>query len=83
MSDAAATTVWAPNTAPLPPKPWSGRGNKPKRVRREPGCQPVAVKTLALSLPPEAYRIVTWREGTNSELSSPRWMRNWQTRQST
>lgn len=65
-----ATTVWGPNTAPLPPKPWSGRGNRPKRLRREPGCQPVAVKTLALSLPPQAYRIVTWREGTNSELSS-------------
>lgn len=65
-----ATTVWGPNTAPLPPKPWSGRGNRPKRLRREPGCQPVVVKTLALTLPPEAYRIVTWREGANSELSS-------------
>lgn len=32
-----ATTVWAPGTAPLPPKPWAGRGIRPTRLRREPG----------------------------------------------
>jgi SRSO17 transposase len=65
-----ATTVWAPGTAPLPPKVWSGRGIRPTRLRREPGNEPVAVKTLSMALPPEAYSVVTWREGTNSELSS-------------
>ena len=65
-----ATTVWAPGVAPLPPKPWSGRGIRPTRLRREPGNKPVAVKALAQDLPPEAYRTVTWREGSGAELSS-------------
>jgi SRSO17 transposase len=65
-----ATTVWAPGTAPLPPKPWSGRGIRPTRLRREPGHEPVAVKALAMALPPQAYSPVTWREGTNTDLSS-------------
>lgn len=65
-----ATTVWAPGTAPLPPKPWSGRGLRPTRLRREPGHEPVSVKTLAITLPPEAYVTVTWRVGSNTDLSS-------------
>ena len=65
-----ATTVWAPGTAPLPPKAWTGRGIRPTKLRREPGNEPVAVKALALALPAKAWRTVTWREGSNSELSS-------------
>lgn len=65
-----ATTVWAPGTAPLPPKPWVGRGIRPTRLRREPGHEPIAVKALAMTLPPEAYGSVTWREGTNRNLTS-------------
>lgn len=65
-----ATTVWAPGTAPLPPKEWSGRGIRPTRLRRESGNEPVSVKALALSLPSQAYRTVTWREGSNARLSS-------------
>lgn len=65
-----ATTVWAPGTAPLPPKPWSGRGIRPTRLRREPGHEPVAVKALAMALPQEAYHRVSWREGSNTDLCS-------------
>ena len=65
-----ATTVWAPGTAPLPRKPWSGRGVRPTRLRREPGHEPISVKTLAITLPPKAYATVTWREGSNADLSS-------------
>jgi SRSO17 transposase len=65
-----ATTVWAPGTAPLPPKAWSGRGIRPTRLRREPGHEPVAVKALACGLTEKAWHTVTWREGTNTELSS-------------
>ena len=64
-----ATTVWAPSTAPLPPKAWVGRGVKPTKLRREPGNEPVSVKALAMGLPPQAWQTVTWREGTNAELS--------------
>ncbi|PWF48334.1 IS701 family transposase [Massilia glaciei] len=65
-----ATTVWAPGTAPLPPKAWSGRGIPPTRLRRETGNEPVSVKALAESLAPQDYRTVTWRECSNTELSS-------------
>lgn len=65
-----ATTVWAPGTAPLPPKPWSGHGTRPTKLRREPGNEPVAVKALSLTWPAKAWRTVTWREGSNSGLSS-------------
>ena len=64
-----ATTVWAPGTAPLAPKAWVGRGKKPTKLRREPGHEPVGVKALAMALAPQAWRTVTWREGTNDELS--------------
>ena len=63
------TTVWAPGTAPLPPKAWSGRGIRPTKLRRESGNEPVTVKALALALPSSAWRMVTWREGSNTELS--------------
>lgn len=64
------TTVWPPGTAPLPPKEWSGRGGRPKRVRRDPEHRPVSVKALALGLPEDAWQTVTWREGSADWLSS-------------
>jgi SRSO17 transposase len=64
------TKVWAPDSAPLPAKPWSGRGRQPTRLRRGPDNQPVTVKALALSLPASGWRKTTWREGTNTALSS-------------
>lgn len=47
-------TVWAPGTGLLPPKPWSGRGRPPKRLRRGSEHEPVAVEELALALPEQA-----------------------------
>jgi len=65
------TTVWAPGTGPLPPKPSvPGRGRPTKRLRRDAEHQPVKVKDLAFSLPPKAWRTITWREGTNEPLRS-------------
>jgi len=64
------TTVWAPGTAALPPKAWSGHGIRPTKLRRQPGNEPVSVKALAMALPENAWHKVTWREGTNTELSS-------------
>lgn len=63
------TTVWAPGTAPLPPKAWSGRGIRPTKLPREPGNEPMTVKALAMAVPLQAWSTVTWREGTNSDLS--------------
>jgi len=65
------TTVWSPGTGPLPPKPWTpGRGRPTKRLRRDAAHRPVKVKDLAFSLPPKAWRVITWREGTNVPLRS-------------
>jgi SRSO17 transposase len=64
------TSVWAPGTGPLPPLPWSGRGRRPTRLRRNAAHQPVTLKALALSLPAHTWRKVTWREGTQGKLSS-------------
>jgi SRSO17 transposase len=66
----ASTTVWAPGTRPLPPKPWSGKGRRPTRLRRDDDHQPVPVKDLALSLPASRWRSVTWRAGTTTPLPS-------------
>jgi len=66
----SGTSVWAPGTGPLPPAPWSGRGRRPSRLRRDAANQPVTLKALALSLPAQAWHSITWREGTNGELSS-------------
>src|SRR5690349_6455143 len=65
----SGTTVWAPGTGPLPPAPWSGRGRRPTRLRRDAANQPVTLKALALSLPAQDWRTVTWRAGTRGELS--------------
>lgn len=64
------TTVWPPGTGPLPPKPWSGRGRPPKRLRRDAEHWPVAVKALAFSLSKRAWRTIEWREGSADVLSS-------------
>jgi SRSO17 transposase len=65
------TTVWAPGTGPLPPKPYvPGRGRPTKQLRRDATHRPVKVKDLAFSLPPETWRTITWREGTNAPLRS-------------
>ena len=65
------TSVWAPGTKPLPPKPWSGRGGRPsKRLRRDATHRPISVKELALALPKRAWRTIKWREGAADWLSS-------------
>src|SRR5450755_3146796 len=63
-------SVWRPDAEPLPPKPWSGRGRPPSRIRRDREHAPVSAKKLAKGLPEDAWRIVAWREGSNETLSS-------------
>ena len=64
------TTVWMPGTGPLPPKQWLGRGQRPKRLRRDDKHRPISVEELALSLPKRSWRRIEWREGTSEPLSS-------------
>lgn len=66
----SSTTVWAPGAGPLPPKPWSGCGRPLKLMRRNRQHQPAAVKALAIGLPAQAWRPITWRQGTNEEVTS-------------
>ena len=47
----SSTSVWAPGTAPKPPKRWSGNGRPSKLIRRDAAHRPVSAKDLALSLP--------------------------------
>jgi len=42
----SSTSLRAPGSAPLPPKPWSGRGRPPTRVRRSPEQKPLAAEKL-------------------------------------
>ena len=57
------TSVWAPGTGPQRPKTWSGYGRPPKLLRRDSKHYPISVKKLALGLPSQAWRKITWREG--------------------
>jgi SRSO17 transposase len=64
------TGLWAPGTGPLLATPRPGRGRPPKRLRRDTDHQPLSAEELALGLPVDAWRSVTWREGTAGKLAS-------------
>ncbi len=63
-------TVWPPGEVPWPKKRRKGKGRPPTRLHRDAEHQPVSVKELALSLPDQAWKTVTWREGTKHKLKS-------------
>ena len=63
-------TVWRPGEVPRPQPRRKGRGRPPTRLYRDAEHQPVSVKELALSLPQQAWKTVTWREGTRHKLKS-------------
>jgi SRSO17 transposase len=66
----SSTTVWKEGEGPLPKKAWSGRGQPPKRLRRDAQHRPAAVLALAQGLRKKAWKNVTWREGTKHPLRS-------------
>ena len=66
----STTTVWAPGTSAKAPPAYSGRGRRPVRpVHDDDDHKPVSVEKLALQLPDDAWRKITWRQGTNERLS--------------
>jgi len=64
------TTVWIKGEGPLPPAPYCGRGKRPKRLRLDPEHPPIEVLELAIRLADSDWHMVSWREGTNEELTS-------------
>ncbi len=66
----SVTTVWAGGTGPVPPKANNKIGRPRTRWQRETGTKPLSAKGLAETLPPQRWRTVRWREGTNQPLSS-------------
>jgi SRSO17 transposase len=66
----SSVTVWEPGKGPLPPVPRKKMGRPPRLLRRDRDHQPVPVKQLALSLPSESWKTVTWRQGTRYKLRS-------------
>jgi SRSO17 transposase len=66
----SSLSVWAPGTEPLPPLPRKPTGRPPRLLRRDANHQPISAKELALGLPAEAWKTVSWRQGTRHKLSS-------------
>jgi SRSO17 transposase len=66
----AGTTAWPPGTGPLPPKPYGGRGQPPKVLRRDHEHQPKTLEAIALALPKSAWKTVSWREGSRGTMRS-------------
>ena len=64
--------VWPPGHEPLPPEPYSGRGNVPSRQRVGQAKQqrPQSVKEVAFELPAQQWQTLEWREGSNFTLRS-------------
>ena len=64
-------TIWPPGWAPLPPAPKKpGRGRGATSMKGNPECPAMRVDAFALTLPPEAWREETWREGTRGPMTS-------------
>lgn len=68
----SSTTVWSGGNGPLRPeqKKKRGQGRPATRLIRDPDQPPQSTKEVALSLPPDAWRTVSWRAGTNQMLRS-------------
>jgi len=64
-------TVWKPGEEPRPAPARQGSTGRPRKLlQRDATHQPVSVKELALSLPTEAWKKVTWRQGVKQKLQS-------------
>jgi SRSO17 transposase len=65
-------SVWKPGEGPTPPQPKQKgvRGRQLTRLKRVPDHPATSAKALALELPPQAWKQVRWREGSNSSLAS-------------
>ena len=70
MGVQSTVTVWKPGKEPKPAPAYQGTGRPPKLIRRDRRHQPVSAKDLALSLPADAWKKVSWRQGVKKRLQS-------------
>ena len=69
MGALSSTRLWPPGQEPLAPKSKGRRGRPGTRLRRDEAHRPVSARDLAMSLKPQAWKTITWRDGTNAPLS--------------
>jgi SRSO17 transposase len=72
----STVSVWRPEQEPKPAPERKGLGRPPRLLRRDAQHQPVNAKELALSLPANAWKNVSWRQGVKDKLVSPIWKAN-------
>jgi SRSO17 transposase len=71
MGIQSTVTVWRPGEGPQPAPPRQGSTGRPRKLlQRDVKHPPVSVKQLALSLPAEVWKTVTWRQGVKQKLHS-------------
>lgn len=65
-------SVWRPGEGPIPPQPRrkGARGRQATLQARDPDHPAISTKALAFEQPPQAWKDVGWREGSNKPLSS-------------
>jgi SRSO17 transposase len=66
----STVSVWKPGHGPKPAPAYKGIGRPPRLLQRDRKHQPVSVKRLAESLPEDAWKDVTWRQGAIKKLRS-------------
>jgi len=71
MGVQSSVTVWKPGEQPQPAPARRGSTGRPRKLlQRDAKHQPVSAKELAVSLPAEAWKKVTWRQGVKQKLHS-------------
>lgn len=63
-------TVWKPGQQPKPAPQRKGMGRPPKLLQRDPEHQPTAVNDLVKTLPRDAWKNISWRQGVKKKLTS-------------
>jgi SRSO17 transposase len=66
----SGVTVWRPGEQPKPAPKRKALGRPPKLLRRDWEHQPVTIRELVLSLPRDAWKTLSWRQGVKKELNS-------------
>jgi SRSO17 transposase len=67
----STTSVWKPGQGPKPASTRKGNTGRPRKLlQRDAKHQPVSVKELALSVPSEDWKKVSWRQGVKQKLQS-------------